>query len=118
MANYWIVVPRGNTELLDLLSVAFRGHTGFSVVVDRRGAGSSGGSDTEQRSGRKPLGPDEIVVDEQKERTDRQAMGGETSRSIRHIPVRRRRVRHSSPRTESGSRTNSSRGAVGAATAC
>ncbi len=36
MTNYWIVVPRGNTELFDLLSVAFRGHTGFYVVVDRR----------------------------------------------------------------------------------
>ena len=38
MANYLIVVPRGNAELFELLSVAFRGDTGFNVVIDRRGS--------------------------------------------------------------------------------
>ena len=92
MTNYWIVVARGNTELFELLSVAFRGHAGLQVVVDRRGSGS-GGSDTERRVGRLPLGPDEIIVAEQKERADHLAMGGETTRSFRRVPVRRRRVR-------------------------
>ena len=118
MTNYWIVVPRGNTDLFELLSVAFRGHTGFHVVVDRRGS-ESGASDTERRVGRMPLGPDEIVVAEQKDRADRQAMGGETTRSYRHVPVRRRRVRQSALRTGSSSRTNPTSGAVaGAVTAC
>ena len=36
MASYWIVVRRENAELLDVLSVAFRGRTGFDVVADRR----------------------------------------------------------------------------------
>ena len=118
MTNYWIVVPRGNTELFDLLSVAFRGHTGFHVVVDRRGS-EPAESATERRVGRMPLGPDEIVVAEQKERADRQAMGGETTRSYRHVPVRRRRVRQSASRTGSGTRTNPTAGVVaGAVTAC
>ena len=117
MTNYWIVVPRGNTELFDLLSVAFRGHTGFHVVVDRRSS-ESGGAETERRVGRMPLGPDEIVVAEQKERADRQAMGGETTRSYRHVPVRRRRVRQSALRTGSSTRTNPTAGAVAGVTAC
>ena len=117
MTNYWIVVPRGNTELFDLLSVAFRGDTGFHVVVDRRGA-ESGGLDPERRAGRMPLGPDEIVVAEQKERADRQAMGGETTRSYRHVPVRRRRVRQSTSRIGSGRRSSPTTGGVaGAVTA-
>jgi hypothetical protein len=119
MTNYWIVVPRGNTELFDLLSVAFRGHTGFHVVVDRRGS-ESGAPETERRAGRLPLGPDEIVVAEQKERADRQAMGGETTPFYRHVPVRRRRVRPSASRASS-SRTNPTSVAVavaGAVIAC
>jgi hypothetical protein len=36
MATYWIVVRRENEELFDTLSVAFRGRTGFRVIVDRR----------------------------------------------------------------------------------
>jgi hypothetical protein len=105
MANYWIVAPRGNNELFDLLSVAFRGHTGFIVVVDRRGSESSPAPSPsedarERRAGRMPLGPDEIVVAERAERADRPATGGESSRSFRHVPVRRRRVRRSASRTE------------------
>jgi hypothetical protein len=36
MASYWIVVRRENKDLFEVLSVAFRGRTGFDVVVDRR----------------------------------------------------------------------------------
>jgi hypothetical protein len=101
MTNYLIVVPRGNPELFDLLSVAFRGHTGFQVVVDRRGADSpavpgstSDGAGAERRGGRLSLGPDEIAVAERADRNIRPAPGG-TSRSLQRIPVRRRRVRPS-----------------------
>jgi len=113
MANYWIVVPRGNSELFDLLSVAFRGHTGFNVVVDRRradsppalseskGALNESKGDAEPSGGRVPLGPDEIVVAERAERADGPATGGEAFRSFQHIPVRRRRVRRPASRTGS-----------------
>ena len=37
MSTYWIVVQRENEDLFDTLSVAFRGRTGFRVIVDRRG---------------------------------------------------------------------------------
>ena len=81
------MVPRGNTELFDLLSVAFRGHTGFNVVVDRRGIRVAEASDdASDAAGRLPLGPDEIVVAEQKERADRPAMGGETPVPIGTFP--------------------------------
>jgi hypothetical protein len=98
MTNYLIVVPRGNTELFDLLSVAFRGHTGFQVVIDRRGAGSPAsagttGDMTERRGGRQSLGPDEIAVAERAERTDRSGTTSDTPRSFQRVPVRRRRVR-------------------------
>jgi hypothetical protein len=103
MTNYLIVVPRGNTELFDLLSVAFRGHTGFEVVIDRRGADSpavprSTGveANAERRGGRLSLGPDEIAVAERAEQDSRPAPEG-TSRSLQRIPVRRRRVRSSTP---------------------
>ena len=92
MANYLIVVPRGNTELFELLSVAFRGHTGFNVVVDRRGTESSP-AEMERRGGRVAPGPDEIVVAERSDRADRPAMGSETTRSFHRVPVRRRRAR-------------------------
>jgi len=38
MPSYWIVVRRGNPELYEALCVAFRGQTGFSVLLDRRKA--------------------------------------------------------------------------------
>jgi hypothetical protein len=98
MANYLIVVPRGNAELFDLLSVAFRGHTGFNVVVDRRQPGSGAvedppTGDAPAAASRMPLGPDEIVVAERAERADRLATGNEISPLYRHVPVRRRRPR-------------------------
>lgn len=98
MTNYLIVVPRGNTELFDLLSVAFRGHTGFQVVIDRRGTGSPAsagttGDMTERRGGRQSLGPDEIAIAERAERTDRSGTTSDTPRSFQRVPVRRRRVR-------------------------
>ena len=123
MTNYLIVVPRGNTELFELLSVAFRGHTGFNVVIDRRGSDApavsgahpaglfsqgdtdapyapSPGVDDERRGGRVLLGPDEIVVAERAEWADRPVTGGEP-RSYPRIPVRRRRARRSTARTGS-----------------
>jgi hypothetical protein len=91
MANYLIVVPRGNTELFDLLSVAFRGLTGFHVVVDRRASASLAGP--ERRSSRITPGPDEIVVAERSERADRPGAGERAPRIHQRVPVRRRRVR-------------------------
>jgi hypothetical protein len=135
MANYLIVVPRGNPELLDLLSVAFRGHAGFSVVVDRRGTDSDGlpissknddsgpsrveaqrpsNVESERRGGRMSLGPDDIVVAERAERADR-ASGGEPSRSFQRIPVRRRRARR--PSSSTGGSRQQAQG-LGAATVC
>ncbi len=104
MANYLIVVPRGNPELLDLLSVAFRGHTGFTVVIDRRGTDSAEApapseEEAERRGSRVQLGPDDIVVAERAERADRPFTGGEAARSFQRIPVRRRRARRSAPGT-------------------
>lgn len=66
MASYWIVVPRGNGELFELLSAAFRGRTGFRVIEDRRTADAvpPGG---DRRANPAPLGPDEIVVAERAE---------------------------------------------------
>jgi hypothetical protein len=87
MANYLIVVPRGNAELLDLLSVAFRGHSGFHVVVDRRLA------DAAREAERLALGPDEIVVAERSDRSER--LLTTTSSTVTRVPVRRR-VRRSS----------------------
>ena len=110
MTNYLIVVPRGNTELFELLSVAFRGHTGFNVVIDRRGSdapaspdghpilvednvphATSPDVDAERRGGRVLLGPDEIVVVERAEPADRPVPGG-VPRAYPRIPVRRRRA--------------------------
>ena len=122
MANYLIVVPRGNSELFDLLSVAFRGHTGFNVVVDRRQPGSGAvedppTGDVEAAASRKPLGPDEIVVAERAERADRLASGNETSPSYRHVPVRRRRTRRPASHAASGRRDSAGGPAVGGASA-
>jgi hypothetical protein len=63
MSTYWIVVRRENEELFDTLTVAFRGRTGFRVIVDRRGG------DTRRRT-RDRRGPqmlwsaDEFIVAE------------------------------------------------------
>ena len=123
MANYVIVVPRGNTELLDLLSVAFRGHTGFNVVVDRRGSEEAqGGSNVpaERRGGRLALGRDEIVVAERADLADRPVNGGDGSRSFQRIPVRRRRARRSGAEREGGPQPGPSpmRSSSRAITAC
>jgi hypothetical protein len=67
MASYWIVVPRGNAELFDLLSIAFKGRTGFSVIMDRRAPGATS-TDGDRRARGEEIGPDEIVVAEQAER--------------------------------------------------
>ena len=122
MANYLIVVPRGNSELFDLLSVAFRGHTGFNVVVDRRQPGSGAvedppTGDVEGAASRMPLGPDEIVVAERAERADRLASGNEMPPSYRHVPVRRRRPRRSASQAASGRRDSAGRPAAGGASA-
>ena len=122
MTNYLIVVPRGNSELFELLSVAFRGHTAFHVVIDRRGsdapavsvsspAGLSSQSDgvsrapapdvnADRRGGGLLLGPDEIVVAERADRADCPGSGAEP-RAYRHLPVRRRRAGRSTARTSS-----------------
>ncbi len=77
MANYLIVVPRGNTELFDLLSTAFSGDDGFQVVLDRRGhdgvpaCARPRSMPHERRSPDVVPGPDEIVVAESAERADR-----------------------------------------------
>ncbi len=78
MANYLIVVPRGNTELFDLLSTAFSGDDGFEVVLDRRARDGVPASEHdhrvnvhERRSPDVAPGPDEIVVAESAERADR-----------------------------------------------
>ena len=111
MTNYLIVVPRGNRELFELLSVAFSGQNGFNVVIDRRGPdapastgavphASAPDADSERRGGRVLLGPDEIVVAERVERADRPGSGGEP-RAYRRFPVRRRRAGRSTARTGS-----------------
>jgi hypothetical protein len=96
MASYWIVVPRGNTELFELLSVAFRGRTDFNVIEDRR-SGNARTADTERRSAGSSLGPDEIVIAEQSER---RTVVEEPQRRGSRVPVRRRRVRRRSSQVE------------------
>ena len=93
MANYLIVVPRGNAELFELLSVAFRGDTGFNIVMDRRGSESTL-ADTERRT---TPGPDEVVIAERSDRSDRPRTGTESVWSYRPVPVRRRRIRSGRP---------------------
>ncbi|HET7220590.1 MAG TPA: hypothetical protein VFJ02_21200 [Vicinamibacterales bacterium] len=94
MASYWIVVPRGNQELFDLLAIAFQGHSGFSVIVDRRGA-EGPAHDGDRRGGSSELGPDEIIVAEQMQRRDRQPRGAHESRTPVRVPARRRTSRQS-----------------------
>ena len=81
MASYWIVVPRGNSELFDLLSVAFRGRSGFTVIVDRR-SGADAPHGGERRGLRAEIGPDEIVVAEQDVRVGQQSGPGDTARRV------------------------------------
>jgi hypothetical protein len=91
MASYWIVVPRGNAELFDLLSMAFRGRSGFHVIVNRRATDApTDGSDRRTRSA--DPGPDEIIV---AECADRSAVGEDDGRTrpMRRLPVRRERTR-------------------------
>jgi hypothetical protein len=103
MASYWIVVSRGNPELFELLSVAFRGRTGFNVIVDRRGTGA-GAPAGERRLKPSDLGPDEFIVAERAEQSDQAESGdhGAEEREHRHtgsrVPVRRRRLRPSEHR--------------------
>lgn len=67
MASYWIVVRRENSELLDILSVAFRGRTGFDVVADRRQAESRRRRGAERRGPQMTFGSDEFIVAERVE---------------------------------------------------
>ena len=68
MASYWIVVRRENLELLEVLSVAFRGRTGFDVVADRRvnPAPRRRGA-SERRGPQMTWGADEFIVAERTE---------------------------------------------------
>jgi hypothetical protein len=97
MASYWIVVPRDNPELFELLSVAFRGRAGFNVIVDRRSAGSAS-SEGERRASPGPLGHDEFIIAEQADRTTEEAEHRHTGP---RVPVRRRRPRRTGYRIES-----------------
>jgi hypothetical protein len=67
MASYWIIVPSGNADLYDLLSIAFRGRAGFSVIMDRR-APEIARTVSDRRAPRVDVGPDEIIVAERLER--------------------------------------------------
>jgi len=78
MTNYLIVVPRGNAELFNLLSTAFSGDDGFRVVLDRRDRDGAPVPEhayrvnaRERRSADVVPGPDEIVVAESAEPSDR-----------------------------------------------
>jgi hypothetical protein len=64
MATYWIVVRRENDELYDTLSVAFRGRTGFRVIVDRRAHQSKRRGPQERRGTQARFGADEFIVAE------------------------------------------------------
>jgi hypothetical protein len=90
MASYWIVVAKGNAELFDLLSVAFKGRSDFSVIVDRRGTEQepAGG---DRRGAGPELGPDEFVVAERAEPFERQVP--HATRAGRQATRARRRPR-------------------------
>jgi hypothetical protein len=64
MASYWIVVRRENRQLLEILSVAFRGRTGFEVVADRRTKLARRRKVTERRGPQLSWGADEFIVAE------------------------------------------------------
>ena len=104
MATYWIVVPRGNSELFDLLSIAFRGRSGFTVIVDRR-SGDDAPDGVERRGHRAEIGPDEIIVAEQAARIGQQSGPGDGHRRVvaRGRPVIRGRLRRQRSDAESGS---------------
>jgi hypothetical protein len=99
MATYWIVVPRGNPELLELMSVAFQGRAGFSVIVDRRSEVRP--ADGNRRVSDDGLERDEFIVAEQAERP---AEEREHRHTGHRIPVRRRRPRRSAYGIESAVR--------------
>jgi hypothetical protein len=68
MASYWIVVRRESTELFDILSMAFRGRTGFDVVTDRRtNASRKRRGPGERRGPQMQWGTDEFIVAERVE---------------------------------------------------
>ena len=66
MSNYWIVVRRENEDLYDTLAVAFRGRTGFRVIVDRRGRDTRR-RPRDRRSPQTLWGADEFMVAERVE---------------------------------------------------
>lgn len=95
MASYWIVVPRGNEELFDLLSMAFQGRSGFTVIVDRRADDHAAArvEGAERRGQRAELGPDEIVVAERAEQAARADRSASSARPHRSVPVIRSQPR-------------------------
>jgi hypothetical protein len=99
MASYWIVVPRENIELFDLLSVAFRGRTGFSVIMDRRTTDTST-PNADRRGTGQTLGPDEVIVAEHAERVSNDQQGLPAPERLGARQYRARR----SPHTRSGRR--------------
>ena len=109
MASYWIVVPRGNSELFDLLSIAFRGRSGFTVIVDRR-SGDDAPHGAERRGHRADIGPDEIVVAEQAVRIGQQSGPSDSVRRVasRGRPGVRGRLRRQRRDVASGSLAASS----------
>jgi hypothetical protein len=66
MSTYWIVVRRENEDLFDTLSVAFRGRTGFRVIVDRRGRAARR-RPRDRRGPQMLWGADEFIVAERVE---------------------------------------------------
>jgi hypothetical protein len=109
MASYWIVVPRGNSELFDLLSIAFRGRSGFTVIVDRR-SGDDVPHGGERRGHRAEIGPDEIIVAEQAMRVGQQSGPGTGARRVasRSRPLVRGRLRRQGSNVKSRSLAASS----------
>ena len=67
MPSYLIVVRRGNRDLFDTLAVAFRGKTGFTVVVDRRVSPERRRRMRERREAQAAWGADEFIVAERLE---------------------------------------------------
>jgi hypothetical protein len=63
MAAYWIIVRRENLELFEALAVAFRGRTGFRVILDRRQSSVSPRF-PDRRGAALPYGPDEFIIAE------------------------------------------------------
>jgi hypothetical protein len=97
-------VPRGNTELFDLLSIAFRGRSGFTVILDRRAGDGPHGA--ERRGSGVELGPDDVVVAEQAVRVPQQSGqeprrlpsdGRRAESAWRGKPPVRRRIRRQRP---------------------